>query len=207
MGELQAIVKERRSANRFVEGVDIPLQDLEDILTLVKFAPSAYNLQHTHYYVVTNRELIEKLYEAAYKQYKVKTASAVVLVFGDTKAYQEAGNLLEGMKTLGVMSPQEYDQAVESTVRFYESKGEAFEREDAVRNASLSAMQFMLIAKDKGWDTCPMHSPEEQKLRELLDVPERLVPALMITMGQSAPDSFRPRGYRKPVNEFVKYFS
>ncbi|WP_127531441.1 nitroreductase family protein [Paenibacillus kobensis] len=206
MSEFVSILKERRSANRFVEGVKISRDQLDEILNLTKYAPSAYNLQHTHYYVVTDRDLIEKIYEAAYKQYKVKTASAVIFVFGDTKAHLHAASLNEGMKALGILSQEEYDRTVNNTIQFYESRGEAFQREDALRNAGLSAMQFMLIAKEKGWDTCPMHSIDEEVLANLLDVPEQLVPVMMITIGKSATESFRPRGYRKPVNEFVRYF-
>lgn len=40
MSEFESIVKERRSANRFVEGVDLPRRELEEILSLTKYAPS-----------------------------------------------------------------------------------------------------------------------------------------------------------------------
>lgn len=205
MDKLEATIKERRSANKFVEGELISHRDFEEIFSLTKYAPSAYNLQHTHYHIVTDRNLIEKIYELAFKQYKIKTASAVVFVLGDTKAYLQAGSIYEGMKTLGVMSNQEYNQAVEDTHQFYENRGSMFQRDDAIRNVSLSAMQFMLIAKEKGWDTCPMHSLEENILQELLGIPKTFVPVMMITMGKASPESFRPRGYRKPVNEFTHF--
>ena len=207
MNDFESIIKDRRSANRFVENVELPHSDLDEIFRLTKFSPSAYNLQHAHYLVVDNRDLINHIYEIAHRQYKIKTASAVVFVMGDTKAHLQAASLNEGMKSLGVFSEQEYDTVVNQTIQYYESKGESFQREDAIRNASLSAMQFMLIAKDKGWDTCPMHSIDESALRGLLSVPEHLVPVMMITMGKAAPESFRPRGYRKPVDEFVRYYS
>lgn len=207
MSDFQSIVKDRRSANRFVEGIEIPQSDLDEIFNLSKFAPSAYNLQHTHYLVVTDRAKIEEIYERTYRQYKIKTASAIVYVLGDLKAHLKAADLNEGLKSLGVLSEQEYNAIVKQTNDFYESKGDEFQREDAIRNASLAAMQMMLIAKDLGWDTCPMHSTEESVLKEMFDVPDNLISVMMITMGKSAPDSFRPRGYRKPVNEFVKFYS
>lgn len=207
MSDFQSIVKDRRSANRFVEGIEIPQSDLDEIFNLSKFAPSAYNLQHTHYLVVTDRAKIEEIYERTYRQYKIKTASAIVYVLGDLKAHLKAADLNEGLKSLGVLSEQEYNDIVKQTNDFYESKGDEFQREDAIRNASLAAMQMMLIAKDLGWDTCPMHSTEESVLKEMFDVPDNLISVMMITMGKSAPDSFRPRGYRKPVNEFVKFYS
>ncbi len=96
------------------------------------------------------------MHEAANKQYKVLTASAAILVLGDTEAYNNAAKVNEGFLHLGVMSKQEYDQTVDYVTAFYENRGEAFKREEAFRNASLSAMLFMLIAKERGWDTCPM---------------------------------------------------
>ncbi|MEH7255457.1 nitroreductase family protein, partial [Neobacillus niacini] len=77
--------------------------------------------------------------------------------------------------------------------------------EDNIRNASLSAMLFMLAAKDKGWDTCPMHVKNEQIIKEIYNIPENHQPVLMITLGKSVIEKIRPRGYRKPVGEFVHF--
>ncbi|HZG13516.1 MAG TPA: nitroreductase family protein [Candidatus Bathyarchaeia archaeon] len=207
MNDFVKIVKSRRSATKFIEGTEIPASDLEEIFSLTKYAPSAFNLQHTHYVVVTDPAKKDEVYEAAYKQYKVKTASAAILVLGDTKAYEHTASIYEGMKDLGILSKQEYDQMVESTVHFYQSRGEEFQKEEAIRNASLSAMQLMLIAKDKGWDTCPMIGYDPEKMAQILDIPERYVPVMLITIGKADLSSERPRGYRKPTSQFVSYNS
>jgi putative NAD(P)H nitroreductase len=90
---------------------------------------------------------------AANGQYKVSSPSAVILVLGNIKAFHQASNIYEGLKLLGIVNKQEYDQMVHDTVSFYESGGQRFQRDEAIRNASLSAMLFMLAAKEKGWDT------------------------------------------------------
>ncbi|WP_410770446.1 nitroreductase family protein [Fontibacillus sp. BL9] len=205
MSDFTTLLQNRRSANKFLKGVEIPDKDLDAIFNLVKYAPSAFNLQHTRYVVVKNPELKEKVYEAANKQYKVQTASAVIAVLGDPEAYKDVAMLNEGLLNLGVLSKQEYDMTVDSTLAFYEERGETFQREDAIRNASLSAMQMMLIAKDLGWDTCPMIGFDPEALREALDIPEAYVPVMLIAIGKEDRSSQRPRGYRKPVAEFVKY--
>jgi len=207
MNDFVKIVKSRRSATKFIEGTEIPASDLEEIFSLTKYAPSAFNLQHTHYVVVTDPAKKDEVYEAAFKQYKVKTASAAILVLGDTKAYEHTASIYEGMKDLGILSKQEYDQMVESTVHFYQSRGEEFQKEEAIRNASLSAMQFMLIAKDKGWDTCPMIGYDPVRMAQILDIPERYVPVMLITIGKADLSNERPRGYRKPTSQFVSYNS
>lgn len=205
MQDLNTIVKTRRSAMKFIQGIEIPASDWEEMFTLNQSAPSAFNLQHAEYIVITDEEQKNAMYEAAYKQYKIKTASAVIIVIGNTKAYQNVGRLNEGMLHLGMMSKQEYDATVDSVTSMYESRGEVFQRDEAVRNASLSAMQFMLIAKEKGWDTCPMIGFDSEAVSQVLGLTEEQLPVLMITIGKSDTSSERPRGYRKPVREYVTF--
>lgn len=205
MNDLSSVVKARRSANKFIPGVEILDKELDEMFQLVKFAPSAFNLQHTHYVVVKNPDVKNKVYEAAYKQYKVQSASAVLVVLGHKEAYQEVGKINEGLLNLGVINKQEYDMTVDSVLSFYEGRGEVFKQEEAIRNASLSAMLFMLAAKEKGWDTCPMIGFDPDAVRAALNVPDSYVPALMIAIGKEDTGSQRPRGYRKPTGEFVSY--
>lgn len=205
MSDFTTLVKSRRSANKFLKDVPIPEKDLDAIFNLVKYAPSAFNLQHTRYVVVKDPELKEKVYEAANKQYKIRTASAVIAVLGDPSAYKDVAMINEGLLNLGVINQQEYDMTVESTLAFYEERGETFQREEAIRNASLSAMQMMLTAKDLGWDTCPMIGFDPEVLKSALKLPDDIVPVMLVAIGKEDTSSQRPRGYRKPVAEFVKY--
>ncbi|OKP82495.1 NAD(P)H nitroreductase [Paenibacillus helianthi] len=205
MSTFSELVQARRSANNFVEGIEIPQGELEEMFSLARLAPSAYNLQHAHYKVVANEELKEKVREAAYGQYKIHTASAVIVVLGDKHAYLQASEIYSGLKMLGAMSEEEFDGTIDAINGAYIGN-DAFQRDEAIRNASLSAMQFMLIAKDKGWDTCPMIGFDSEALKATLSLPENLVPVMLITIGKDNKHKIRPRGYRKPVNEFVEFF-
>ena len=205
MSSFETLVKDRRSAMKFIPNVDISERELNEMFSLTKFAPSAFNLQHTHYIVVKDPEIKNKLYGAANKQYKVLSSSAVILVLGNTNAYQDVGPIHEGLLNLGVMSKQEYDMTVDLVLSFYGERGELFKRDEAIRSASLSAMLFMLIAKDRGWDTCPMIGFDPVAVGQILNIPDTHVPAMMITIGHEDTSTQRPRGYRKPVGEFVSY--
>ncbi|MEC0178104.1 nitroreductase family protein [Paenibacillus favisporus] len=199
------LVKARRSANKFDPSVTISPQELDDMFNLVKFAPSAFNLQHAHYVPVIDQTKKEQVHEAAFKQYKVLTSSAVIAVLGDLEAYHNVGPINEGLLSLGVIDQREFEETVSSVTDMYESRGDTFKRDEAIRNASLSAMLFMLIAKDRGWDTCPMIGFDPEALRKVLNIPDRYVPAMLITIGKEDTGRQRPRGYRKPVAEFVTY--
>ncbi len=207
MSEFMELLKGRRSASKFLPNHPISREELDEMFSLVKFAPSAFNLQHAHYVVVTDPDKQQQLYEAAHKQYKVKSASGVIVVLGDLEAHHNAAAINEGLFNLGILDQREFDETVSSVISFYEDRGDVFKRDEAIRNASLSAMLFMLIAKEKGWDTCPMIGFDPQLMREALQIPDRYVPALLIAIGKEDTGSQRPRGYRKPVGEFVTYDS
>lgn len=205
MSTFEQLVKNRRSARNFHSEFTITREELKEIFELVKLGPSAYNLQHTHYIVVTDPELKEKLKEAANNQHKVQTASAVIIVLGDKQAYKNAAKINEGLLLLGVYKKPEFDVIVNDIVSMYEERGKEFQRDEAIRNASLSAMLFMLAAKDKGWDTCPMIGFDPEQVRDILNISDQYEIVLMIALGKEKVESRHPRGYRKPVNEFVTF--
>ena len=206
MNEFLKIIRERRSADKFIKDISIPREDFNDIFRDLSLAPSAFNLQHARYYVVEDKELTEKVYEAAFKQYKIKTASATIIVTGDKNAYLSADKIYEGSMMLGMIDKTQYDIMINTINNLYEGWGESFQHDEAIRNGALSAMQFMLLAKDKDWDTCPMIYFDKDKISELLNIPENEVPVLMITMGKMDKSSTKIRGYRKPAAEFVKFY-
>ncbi|KQL43598.1 NAD(P)H nitroreductase [Brevibacillus choshinensis] len=205
MSEFSNLVKQRRSASKFIPDTKLSSSELDEILSLVKFAPSAFNLQHAHYVIVNDVNIKNRVYEAAQKQYKVKTSSAVILILGDTEAHLQAGKINEGLLHLGVIDKREFDDTVSSIHTFYAKGGESLKRDEAIRTASLSAMLFMLAAKEKGWDTCPMIGFDPGEIRQILGIPDQYVPAMMITIGKEDLSGQRVRGYRKPVGEFVSY--
>jgi len=204
--EFTKLIDKRRSANNFIDGVVMTEDDIRPILEDVKLAPSAFNLQHTEYIVVLDQELKEKVREAAYGQYKVHAASGVILVLGDKEAYKQTGHISQGMVDLGIITDCELENLIEDNAKFYEERGEAFMKEDAIRNASLSAMLFMLAAKNRGWDTCPMIGFDQQQMRALFNVPATHEIVLMMTIGKEKENSQSLRGYRKPVEEFATYY-
>lgn len=71
-------------------------------------------------------------------------------ILGDLEAYKDSARINEVLFHLGLFSKQELDAEVQQVTHFYEERGEPFKRDEAIRNASLSAMLFMITAKDQG---------------------------------------------------------
>ncbi|MFC5590555.1 nitroreductase family protein [Sporosarcina soli] len=201
------LIEKRRSANNFIEDVTLTEEDLVPIFEDVKLAPSAFNLQHTEYITIFNPELKEKIREAAFGQYKVHNASAVIIVTADRYAYRQTERLNKGMLDLGMLTEFELQEIIDDNTKFYESRGEDFMKEEAIRNGSLSAMLFMLAAKNRGIDSCPMIGFDEDQVKEILNIPHNQEIVLMMTVGKEKESSRRLRGYRKPVGEFVTFIN
>jgi len=62
-----------------------------------------------------------------------------------------------------------------------------------------------MAAKEKGGDTCPTGFYPLNK--EVWNISEQYEVVMMITLWKEKIDSRKPRGFRKPVNEFVTYIS
>lgn len=199
------LLNARKSSNNFIEDVEITEEQLNEIFTELMLAPSCFNLQHVKYLVIKDKNMKDIFREKASPQYKVHTSSAVILVLGNKKAYKDAEKIYEPMKMLGMLDEISYAKTIQDIYAMYEGRGEVFMRDEAIRNASLSAMMFMLIAKDKGWDTCPMMGFNVKKAIEIFHIEDNYEPVLLITIGKEDPNNIRLRGYRKPVAEFVKY--
>ncbi|OBW58988.1 nitroreductase [Solibacillus silvestris] len=202
------LVKSRHSAMNFIETEQMTEEDFKNIFELTKMAPSAYNLQFTNYLVITDQEKKERVKELSYNQYKIHTASGVVIVMGNKNSIEmpEVERIYSPLKMLKMMDEVEYDMTMELIKGYSDGlKNNPHELNlELVRNAGIHAMLFMLSAKHYGFDTCPMHVHNVDGLRKEFNIPDHLEPIMMITIGKSV-DKVRARGYRKPVGEFVNF--
>lgn len=204
MSTVSEIVKVRRSANNFKKDVKLDRNEVNKLFELMPLVPSCFNLQHAKYHVVLDDDKRNEIYEAAGRQYKIQTASGVIIVTGNKTAYQDVERIYQGTLMLGILQQFEYNKLVDDVRGLYEGWGEDFMHDEAIRNASLSAMQFMLLAKEQGWDTCPMIYFDANQVSNILGLPENEIPVLMITIGKMDPESDRVRGFRKPVSEILE---
>ncbi|HSH25235.1 MAG TPA: nitroreductase family protein [Massilibacterium sp.] len=198
------LVKERRTAINFDENVTISEEELNDIFELTRYAPSCYNLQHVRYKVMIDRNRREEVKKVSYDQHKTVTASAIVMICANPKAYLDVEQTME--KHRNNMDEQSYREWIELSKQMYKERGEVFQKDEAIRNGSLAAMLFMLAAKDKGWDTAPMIGFDENGIRKIFQIEESLIPVLMVTIGKQPKqyNTFK-RPPRKEVIELVEY--
>ncbi|XXM74064.1 nitroreductase family protein [Lysinibacillus sphaericus] len=182
MTDFFQVAEERRSTKVYNPEVEIPREELVEILQVAGKAPSAWNLQHWQFLVFDRKEVQERLLPIAYNQQQVVDASAVVAVLGDLEADKKIDPVLDPSIENGEMTPELKDILSKQIKGAYSR--DLYPRDAAFSNASLAAMQLMLAAKAKGWDTCPIGGFNPSALVSEFNVSDRYLPIMLITIGK-----------------------
>lgn len=175
----------RHSVRKYDPNATIPQGELNEILRLAATAPSSWNLQHWRFLVVTDPAIKQKLLPIAYNQQQVVDAYATIIILGDLEADKTAALVYDAAVASGKVTQQVRDTLVGQVEAAYKNNPQ-LAHDEAIRNSSYAAMQLMLAAKAKGYDTCPMGGYDREKLIEALNIPSRYLPTLMLTLGKAS---------------------
>ncbi|GIO09250.1 NAD(P)H nitroreductase [Brevibacillus reuszeri] len=181
----EQVMEARHSVRKYDPTATIPQGELNEILRLAASAPSSWNLQHWRFLVVTDPAIKEKLLPIAYNQQQVVDAYATIIILGDLEADKSARPVYDEAVANGLMNESVRDTMIAQIEGAYKSNPE-IARDEAIRNSSYAAMQLMLAAKAKGYDTCPMGGYNRDALIKELNIPSRFLPTLMLTVGKAS---------------------
>ncbi|UTR17027.1 nitroreductase family protein [Salipaludibacillus sp. LMS25] len=178
-------IEERHSVKKYEKGFVIPEQDVTEMLEAAIKAPSSWNLQHWKFLVIDDQDKKEQLLPIAYNQKQIVDSSFTVAILGDLQANKNAEVIYQSAVDKGFM-PEDIKNTLVGQINGAYEGNTPFPRDEAVLNASLAAMQLMLAAKAKGYDTCPMGGFQRTRFVEEFNVPERYVPVMLLTIGKAA---------------------
>ncbi|MFD2617895.1 nitroreductase family protein [Terrilactibacillus laevilacticus] len=199
--DFSKVMQERRSVKKYDQNVKMTKEKIEKIIEIASLSPSAWNLQQWHFLIVTDEDKKQLLQRCAWNQPKVSEASASIVVLGDLLAYERAGEVAEEWAQKSYVPSDGKKGLIDSIYNFYEDI--QTQRDEAIRGASLAAMSLMLTAKDMGYATCPMIGFDPEAIRKEFSIPDRYVPALMITLGKG--EETRERASRRSPKEIITY--
>ncbi|HFI0149329.1 TPA: nitroreductase family protein [Streptococcus suis] len=194
----------RRSVKVYDETVTIDQKEMLDMLNKAITAPSSVNLQPWRFVVVESEAAKAKLRPMVrFNTKQVDTASAVVLIFADMQPQEHTEVIYDRAVTEGKMSQEVRDYQVPAIKNMYDALSPATMREVVKMDASLAAMQLMLVARSHGYDTNPMSGFDPEEMAATFDLdPERYIPVLMVSIGKAKEpgfDSVRIEAEKKTV--------
>ena len=180
-----SIVRERHSVKHYDPSHKLSEQEIKELLEIASSAPSAWNLQHWKFLTFNSQPAKEKLLPIAYGQMQVVEASVVVAILGDLQANLNAEDVFGPDVQAGLL-PEHIKSGLIDQIEASYTGASNYPREEAIRSASLAAMQLMLAAKGNGLDSCPMGGFDADQFIEAFNVPPRYVPVMLIAIGKAA---------------------
>lgn len=204
MNNIQKIITERRTVRHYLPDVTIERAMIKNLLSAATYAPSGGNLQSWRFLVFDEAKQKEKLRAVAFNQPQITDCSAVIVLLGDLKGYRKAADIYYQAVSENTLPSELAESYLQKYTELYKTMDDRSLLQAVTIDASLAAMQFMLLAKAAGWDTNPMKGFDTRKLMETFNIPDRYTPVLIITVGKQK----KPAGKtsRLPI-ERVLYFN
>ena len=200
--DFHKILTERHSIRRFDPTIKISRNEMNEMLEETITAPSACNLQAWKFIVVDTDEGRKKLHQyfMNFNFPQIDNSSAVVLFFGNTLAYKKYSELWHSMYEAKKVTKEAMEAALNTFMPLYEKAPQEMLVADSMVDSSLAAMQFMLIAREHGYETNAMAAVVMG-----LD-PKQYVPVMVIAIGKHDPKA-EPEitTTRYPVTDLVDY--
>ena len=196
--ELKDTIKLRRSHKAFDPTHELTRSEIDQLMNLAILSPTAFNIQHWRFRLVTDKLLREEIKKVSWDQSQVTDASLLIVLTGDLMAWNK--NPDRYWKNAPVNVRENLVLAISS---YYKDKPEA-QRDEVMRSCGMAAMNLMLVAKDLGYDSCPMDGFDFDAVAKLLNLPNDQIPTMFIAIGKSIQEPW-PRPGQLPIEEVVQY--
>jgi nitroreductase / dihydropteridine reductase len=182
--QFKDIVMERYATKKF-DGTTIPDEKIDELIELIRFAPSALNLQPWRIRIVSDQKIKEQLKPAAFNQEQITTCSHL-LVFCADPDYNDLirklarllkdNNVPEEMQTMIVGMASQFAGAMNSEQQLAWSRAQTY----------LALGNAVNGAKSLGFDSCPMGGFDPAEFTRILNIPQPLVPVMLCPVGYAA---------------------
>lgn len=193
--DFKDIVMQRYAVKKF-NGKMVPEEKINELIELVRFAPSALDLQPWKIKVVTDQKQKEQLRPAAFDQEQITTCSHLLVFCADPdydRLVKKLGDLLEQNHI-----PKEMQAMITGMAAQF-----AGDMSPEQRLAWSQAQTYLALgnalngAKYLGFDSCPMGGFNPDEFIRILEIPKPLVPVMLCPVGYAADKPMPKMRFRK----------
>ena len=195
MSVSQAIVS-RRSIKHFDPVHKLSEQEIAKLMSLAMLSPTAFNVQHWRFVLVTDPVLRQQIRTVSWNQAQVEEASLLIVLTADLQAWAKQP------QRYWVNAPQIVQDHLIPAIGHYYENNERAQRDEAMRSCGIAAQTIMLAAKEMGYDTCPMDGFDFDAVTKLLNLPADHTPAMFVAVGKAI-KAAQPRAGQLPMDEVV----
>ncbi len=197
-----------RYATKKMNGKTIPQEKLDYILEAARLAPSSSGLQPYKIFVISNKELLQKIKPVAWDQSQIVDASHV-LVFAAWDGYslEKIESVFNYTLDQRGLPSSTMDAYKEKLWGMYEPKSQDWQADHASKQSYISFGLAIAAAAEQKVDATPMEGFTPEAVDELLGLKEQgLKSTLILTLGyrDEAEDWLvNMKKVRTPKEEFI----
>ena len=191
----QAIV-ERRSVKHFDPEHVMTDAEVTELMEHAILSPTAFNIQHWRFIRVQDKQKRQQIQDASWGQVQVTQASLLLVMCADLNAWEKQP------ERYWQNAPQEVQDFLLPAIENYYANHHQAQRDECLRSSSIAAMNIMLMAKELGYDSCPMDGFDFDQVAKIIALPHDHIITMMITVGKKTEDA-RPRGGQLPLKEVL----
>ncbi len=191
--DVSEAIKKRRSIRKFKPD-PIPEEKIRLLLESARLAPSGTNTQPWRFVVIKDNDTKKKLQEAAHNQRHIGRAPVIIACCADLKAFREFPERVDELIESGALPERTREVFIP-----YLKKGMDTVTKDALMvaaaaNVAIAVEHIVLQAVEIGLGTCWVRWYEDDKVKEILDIPEHVEVMALLPIGVPDEDpSRRPR--------------
>lgn len=177
----------RRSIRLYEEDVKISEEEMRVMIQEASSAPSSANMQPWRVIVVHTSEGKSKLRPLVqFNTRQNDTSAAMLIILGDTQSELYVEEIYDTAVEQGKMPREIRDKQVTQIMSMYPHIPRELKIEIAKIDASLFAMQLMLVARAHGYDTNPMAGFERDQVVSAFELDDqRYVPVMILSIGKA----------------------
>jgi len=183
---------DRRSIRLYDPNVKISKQEMVTILEEATRAPSSMNMQPWRFFIVETKEAKERLRPVLYGNInQLETSSAMICIFTDLKKYDYAEKIYDKAVQAGLMPKEVREKQLRNISNMIDKLDEHQVEKGGLIDSGLVAMQLMIVAREHGYDTCPIGGFKHELIADALEIdPKRYKPVFILSIGKAAESGY-----------------
>ena len=182
----------RRSIRTYDSNVKITKEEMTIIIEEATRAPSSMNMQPWRFIIVESSEAKEKLRPVLYgNMSQLDTSSAMICIFTDIKKFELAEKIYNKAVDQGLMPADVKEKQLRNISNMIHTLSEEGIEKSGLIDSGLVAMQLMLIAREHGYDTCPIGGFRHDQIATALGIDaKRYKPVMIVSIGKAMDEGY-----------------
>jgi nitroreductase len=197
------VIRQRVSVNRFDPAFVLEEKAIRELIAYACEAPSAYNLQNWRFVAVRTPARKRTLMTLAHDQEKVVEAAVTFIVCGLLEPHRGIRAAMQPFHDDGHIDREFLEDWVEEATLVYRDEP-SFQRDEAIRSASLAAMNLMIAAQAMGLASGPMIGFDTAAVAVEFALAPTDIPVMLVAVGRAAQGNW-PRKRRRTVDQVLEF--